>query len=102
MPLHFHIGSYLEANSLIEFEGTTSLMPPSKSNPQKPIFRMAQARVPVVFTVSGYLRYKHFDVVWGYRPPRGSPPNQSFEWLNLRCQYFLISAVDMLEMNILT
>ena len=54
------------------------------------------------FAVSGYLRYKHFDVVWGYRPLGDPPQNQSFERLNLRCQCFLISAVDMLEMNILT
>ena len=63
---------------------------------------MAQARVPVLFAVSIYLRYKYFDVVWGYRPPSGIPQNQSFERLHLRCQCFLISAVDILEMNILT
>ena len=64
---------------------------------------MAQARVPVFFAVSRYLRHKYFAVVWGYRPARGSPPqNQFFEQLNLRCQCFLISAVDILEMNILT
>ena len=33
--------------------------------PSKPIFLMAQARVPVFFAVSRYLRYKYFDVVWG-------------------------------------
>ena len=49
---------------------------------------MAQARVPVLFAVSRYLRYKHFDVVRGYRPPRELPQNQSFERLHLRCQFF--------------
>ena len=35
--------------------------------------------------------------------PLGDPPqNQFFERLNLRCQYFLISAVDILETNTLT
>ena len=29
---------------------------------------MAQARVPVFFAVSRYLRYKYFDVVWGMAP----------------------------------
>ena len=63
---------------------------------------MAQARVPVFLAVSRYLRYKYFDVVWGYRPPRGSPQNQSFERLNFWCQCFLMSALHILEMNILT
>ena len=63
---------------------------------------MAQARVPVFFAVSRYLRYKYFDVVWGYGSPRGSSQNQFFEQLNLRCQCFLISAVDILEINIST
>ena len=62
---------------------------------------MAQARVPMFFAVSRYLRGKYFDVVWGYRPS-GIPQNQSFERLNSWCQCFLILAVDMLEMNILT
>ena len=39
---------------------------------------MAQARVPMFFAVSRYLRGKYFDVVWGYRPS-GIPQNQSFE-----------------------
>ena len=63
---------------------------------------MAQARVPVFFAVSRYLRYKYFDVVWVYRPLGDSPQNQSFERLNFWCQCSLISAVDMLEMIILT
>ena len=58
--------------------------------------------MPVFFAVSRYLRYKYFDVVWGHDPPRGSPQNQFFEQLNLRCQCFLISAVDILEINIST
>ena len=63
---------------------------------------MAQARVPVFFAISRYLRYNYFDVVWVYRPLGDSPQNQFFERLNLRCQCFLISAVDILEINILT
>ena len=62
---------------------------------------MALAKVPVFFAVRRYLRYKHFDVVWGYRPPWGSSQIKSFERLNLRCQCFLIPAVDILEMTIL-
>ena len=38
----------------------------------------------------------------GIAPLRDPPQNQFFEGLNLRCQCFLISAVDILEMNILT
>ena len=63
---------------------------------------MTQARVPVFFAVSRFLRYKYFDVVWGYGPLGVPPQNQSFERLNFWCQCFLISAVDILEMNILT
>ena len=48
-------------------------------DPPKPIFRMAEARVPVFFAVSRYLTYKYFDVVWRYRPPWGHPQNQSFD-----------------------
>ena len=59
---------------------------------------MAQAWVPVFFAASRYLRYKSFDMVWGYGPPRRSPQNQFFERLNLRCQCFLISAQHFLEM----
>ena len=61
---------------------------------------MAQAQVPVFFAVTRYLRYKYFGVVWGYGPD--PPQNQFFERLNLRCQCFLISAVDILETNTLT
>ena len=61
---------------------------------------MAQARVPVFFAVSRYLRYKYFDVVWGITPLGDPPKNQSFERLNLQCQCFLISMVDILERNI--
>ena len=61
---------------------------------------MAQARVPMFFAVSRYRRYKYFDVLWW--PPFGDPPqNQFFKRLNLQCQCFLISAVDILETNIL-
>ena len=63
---------------------------------------MAQARVPVFYAVNRYLRYKYFDVVWGYGPIGDPPQNQFFERLNLRCQCFLISAVDILETNTLT
>ena len=34
---------------------------------------MGQARVPVFFAVSRYLRYKYFDVGWGYCPLGDSP-----------------------------
>ena len=47
-------------------------------DPPKLVFGMAQARVPVFFAVSRYLRYKYFDVVWGYHPPRGSPQKPIF------------------------
>ena len=63
---------------------------------------MAQARVPVFFAVRRYLRYKYFDMIWEYRPPRGSPQDQFFERLNLQCQCYLISAADILKTNILT
>ena len=63
---------------------------------------MAQARVPVFFAVSRYLRYKSFGVVWGITPFGDPIQNQFFERLNLRCQCFLISAVDILETNTLT
>ena len=46
-------------------------------DPQKLIFWMAQARVPVFFAVSRYLRYKYFDVVWGMAPS-GIPPKPIF------------------------
>ena len=35
-------------------------------------------------------------------PLRDPPENNFFERLNLRCQCFLISALDILETNILT
>ena len=46
-------------------------------DPQKTIFRMAQARVPMFFAVSRYLRCKYFGVVWGYGPTRGSSKTTS-------------------------
>ena len=42
---------------------------------------MAQARVPVFFAVSRYLKYKYFDKVWGYGPPRSSPKTNSLNKL---------------------
>ena len=63
---------------------------------------MAQARVLVFFAVSRYLKYKYFGVVWGMAPLEDPPQNQFFERLNLRCQCFLISEVDILETNTLT
>ena len=62
---------------------------------------MAQARVAVLFAVSRYLD-TNISTWFGGIAPLGDPPqNQSFERLHLRCQCFLISALDLLEMNIL-
>ena len=63
---------------------------------------MAQVRVPVFFALSRYLTDKYFDVLWGYGLPWEFPQIQLFERLHLRCQCFLISAVDILGTNILT
>ena len=52
VPVHFHIGRYLEANISTEFGGTNHL---------------AEA------------------------PFQMDPQNQSFEWLKLECQCFLLS-----------
>ena len=37
---------------------------------------------------------------FGVPPPRGSPKNQFFEWLNLGCQFVLISADIQLTNNL--
>ena len=50
---------------------------PFQIDPQKPISEMVQTRVPGFYAVSRYLRYKHFGVVWGYRP-LGNPPKTNF------------------------
>ena len=66
---------------------------------------MAQDKVPVFYDISRYLTDKYFDIVWGCHPlgdpPNGPPKNQFFEWLNLGCQFVLISA-DIQQTNILT
>ena len=67
---------------------------------QKPLFGMAQARVPVLFAVSRYLRYKYFDVVWGIAPSGISHKTNVSN--DFTVTVFFISAVDILEMNILT
>ena len=65
-------------------------------DPQKSIFSTAQARVPVFYDISRYLTDKYFDIVWERQslrgPPNGPRKNQFFEWLNLECQCFMISA----------
>ena len=57
---------------------------------------MAQARVLLGFDISRYLTDNYFDLVWGCHPPgdppNGPPKNQFFEWFNLGCQCFMISA----------
>ena len=88
---------------------------------------MAQPRVPEFFAVGRYLRpgcrtvsnngsgsglapaqnilaftTQIFSRGLGVSPPQGSFQNQSFDRLNFWCQCILISAVGILEMNILT
>ena len=46
--------------------------------------------------ISRNLTDKYFDIVWGCHPPpqrtpKWTPKNQFFEWLNLGCQFVLIS-----------
>ena len=47
--------------------------------PQKPIFSLAQLRVPVCYDISRYLTDKYFDKVWDspkWTPKNpGTPPN---------------------------
>ena len=70
---------YLEANTLTEFGGTNLLRPPSKWTLQKPIFLNGSSKGATAFAVSRYLRYKYFDVVWGYGlPPPGIPHKTNF------------------------
>ena len=68
-------------------------------DPPKINFFTAQLRVPVCYDISRYLTDKYFDIVWGCPPP-GTSKNQVFEWLNLGCQFALISA-DIYQKNIL-
>ena len=49
--------------------------------------------MPVLFDISGYLKDKYFDIVWGYydpwEPPQINPSkNQFFEPRNFGCQFF--------------
>ena len=67
--------------------------------PQKINFLMAQARVPVLFDISGYLTDKYFDIVWGWHlpgdpfkwTPQMEPQKSIFEWLKFEFYFFLIS-----------
>ena len=67
---------------------------------------MAQARVPVFFAVNRYLRYKYFDVIWGYRPPPPPvipPKTNLLNNLIYGASVFDInSRLYILEMNTLT
>ena len=57
---------------------------------------MAQAKEPVFYDINRYSTDKCFDIVRGATPPgtlpNGPSKNQVFEWLNLGCQFALISA----------
>ena len=81
---------------LPKFFGATPSGTSPKWGPKKSIFLTAQARVLLFFDISRYLTDKYFDIVLGCPtprgPPNGPPKNQFLEWLNLGCQFVLISA----------